>query len=47
MSTGRRPVRQRRILANDQTDSIYFGSPGLASVVADVSMVCGLPHCMF
>lgn len=47
MSTGRKPGRQRRILANDQTDSIYFGSPGLASVIADVSMVYGLHYCMF
>ncbi|THY33808.1 hypothetical protein D6D00_00611, partial [Aureobasidium pullulans] len=35
MSTGRRPSRQRRFRANDQTDSIYFGSPGLANVIAD------------
>ncbi|KAI5195008.1 hypothetical protein E4T39_08399 [Aureobasidium subglaciale] len=33
--TGRRSSRQRRFRADDQTDSIYFGSPALASVIAD------------
>ncbi|KAI5240746.1 hypothetical protein E4T42_08290 [Aureobasidium subglaciale] len=33
--TGRRSSRQRRFRADDQTDSIYFGSPALASVMTD------------
>jgi hypothetical protein len=47
VSTGRRPSRQRRFRANDQTDSIYFGSPGLANVIADVSKVRVLCICLF
>ncbi|KAI4725437.1 hypothetical protein E4T49_06788 [Aureobasidium sp. EXF-10728] len=35
-SIGRQMNRQRRLRASEQIDSIYFGSPGLASVIADV-----------
>ncbi|KAH0363570.1 hypothetical protein KCU65_g7324, partial [Aureobasidium melanogenum] len=34
-SITRQPNRQRRFRASEQIDSIYFGSPGLASVIAD------------
>jgi hypothetical protein len=39
-SAARQSTRQRRFRANEQIDSIYFGSPGLASVIADVSDKC-------
>ena len=38
-SAVRQSNRQRRFRANEQIDSIYFGSPGLASVIADVSAI--------
>ena len=31
-------VKQRRFKTNDRTDNLYFGTPGLASIVSDV---CG------
>ncbi|KAH0287704.1 hypothetical protein KCU62_g5650, partial [Aureobasidium sp. EXF-3399] len=34
-SAAKQSKRQRRFRANEQIDSIYFGSPGLASVIAD------------
>ena len=36
-STKRRVARQKRFQGYDSADSIYFGSPGLANVIADVS----------
>ena len=38
-SAAKQSNRQRRFRANEQIDSIYFGSPGLASVIADVSAI--------
>lgn len=35
--SNRRATKQKRFRTNEQTDSLYFGSPGLASVIADVS----------
>ena len=29
--------RQRRFKTSDRTDNLYFGTPGLASIVSDVS----------
>ncbi|KAF2124535.1 hypothetical protein P153DRAFT_326836 [Dothidotthia symphoricarpi CBS 119687] len=34
-SQKRRVVKQRRFQGSERTDSIYFGSPGLANVIAD------------
>ena len=36
-STKRRAARQKRFQGFEWSDSIYFGSPGLASIIADVS----------
>jgi hypothetical protein len=36
-SQRRRTAKQKRFQGSEWQDSIYFGSPGLASVVADVS----------
>lgn len=35
----KRAVRQRRFQGSERSDSIYFGSPGIANVIADVSIV--------
>ena len=36
----KRSTRQRRFQGSEWSDSIYFGSPGLASVISDVSVAC-------
>ena len=36
-SQKRRNAKQKRFQGSEWQDSIYFGSPGLASVVTDVS----------
>lgn len=36
-SMKRRAARQKRFQGSEWSDSIYFGSPGLATVIADVS----------
>lgn len=35
--TARRNAQQKRFRTGERTDSLYFGSPGLASVIAEVS----------
>lgn len=32
-------ARQRGFKTNDRTDNLYFGTPGLANIVADVKML--------
>jgi hypothetical protein len=39
-SQRKRTARQRRFQGSEWSDSIYFGSPGLASVINDVSTSC-------
>ncbi|KAF1978929.1 hypothetical protein BU23DRAFT_595441 [Bimuria novae-zelandiae CBS 107.79] len=39
MSQRRRAVRQKRFQGSEWSDSIYFGSPGLASVVTDFASI--------
>lgn len=36
MSQRRRATKQKRFQGSEWSDSIYFGSPGLANVVTDV-----------
>lgn len=38
--SNRRASKQKRFRTNEQTDSLYFGSPGLASVISDVCYNC-------
>jgi hypothetical protein len=38
----RRTARQKRFQGSEWSDSIYFGSPGLANVINDVGF---LDHC--
>jgi hypothetical protein len=38
-STKRRVARQKRFQGSEWSDSIYFGSPGIANIIADVSVV--------
>jgi hypothetical protein len=38
-STKRRAAQQKRFRGSEWSDSIYFGSPGLANVIADVSEI--------
>lgn len=39
-SQRKRATRQRRFQGSEWSDSIYFGSPGLASVISDVRASC-------
>jgi hypothetical protein len=41
-SVKRRAARQKRFQGSQWSDSIYFGSPGLANVIADVSKITPL-----
>lgn len=41
-SQKRRAARQKRFQGAEWTDSIYFGSPGLANVITDVSSVLSI-----
>lgn len=41
-SIRRRQARQKRFQGSEWSDSIYFGSPGLASIVTDVSQVIAI-----
>jgi len=38
----RRTARQKRFQGSEWTDSIYFGSPGLANVISDVGCLYGM-----